>query len=172
MQKVRHDSAALSDFYRKESGGLLRYAYGLTGEVEAAQDLLQEMMARLASRGGLEGLDDPQAFARKIITNLHVSAGRRRSAFKRVQHLLARSDRSESLEAQRDLREAVLQGLDRLPPRQRAAIVLRYYAGCTESEIAQILDCAGSSVRSHIRRGLRSLRRAEDHFGQRTGDAT
>ncbi len=89
-----------------------------------------------------------------------------------MQHLLARSDQSESLEEHCDLREAILHGLDRLPPRQRAAIVLRYFEGRTESEIAQILDCAGSSVRSHIRRGLQALHRAEDQFGQRTNDAT
>jgi RNA polymerase sigma factor (sigma-70 family) len=50
--------------------------------------------------------------------------------------------------------------LTRLPPRQRAAVVLRYYEDLPDTEIAEILGCAVGTVRSQISRALESLRRA------------
>jgi RNA polymerase sigma factor (sigma-70 family) len=48
--------------------------------------------------------------------------------------------------------------LGRLPRKQRAALVLRYYEGLSDNEIAEVLDCAVGTVRAHISRALATLR--------------
>ena len=65
------------------------------------------------------------------------------------------------------------QALAGLPPRQRAILVLRYFADLQESEIASILDCAPGTVKSSAARALASLRKtlaAQDDIAQRSHD--
>ncbi len=64
----------------------------------------------------------------------------------------------------RDLLWAALQSL---PPRQRAAIVLRFYEDLSEARTAEVLGCAPGTVKSQVSAGLRKLR---DHLGERVGD--
>ena len=52
--------------------------------------------------------------------------------------------------------------LGKLPEDQRIAVVLRYYGGYKASEIAEIIDMPGATVRSHLRRGLTALRKELD----------
>jgi RNA polymerase sigma factor (sigma-70 family) len=59
-----------------------------------------------------------------------------------------------------DDRRAVVEALRSLPRRQREVLILRYYADCSEAEIARLLDIAPGSVKTHAHRGLESLRKA------------
>lgn len=56
------------------------------------------------------------------------------------------------------LAEQVHQALQALPPRQRAVLVLRYYADLPEDEVADLLDCSVGAVKTHAHRGSRVLR--------------
>ena len=56
------------------------------------------------------------------------------------------------------LRDDLWRRLATLPPKQRAVLVLRYYEGCSDEEIADLLQCAAATVRSHASRALKSLR--------------
>lgn len=68
-------------------------------------------------------------------------------------------------------RHVVFDLLDRLPHRQRAAIVLRYYADCSEAETAEALNCRPGTVKSLVARGLATLRDHADTAGLDGADA-
>jgi RNA polymerase sigma factor (sigma-70 family) len=55
-----------------------------------------------------------------------------------------------------------VQALGRLPGRQRAVLVLRYFADLPEAEVASILDCSPGTIKSSTSRGLKRLRRTLD----------
>jgi RNA polymerase sigma factor (sigma-70 family) len=57
-----------------------------------------------------------------------------------------------------DERDAMLAGIAQLSRKQRAAVVLRYYEGCTDAEIAALLGCGTGTVRSHVSRAIAALR--------------
>jgi RNA polymerase sigma factor (sigma-70 family) len=60
--------------------------------------------------------------------------------------------------AQVQLRQALVQALGELPPRQRAVLVLRYWEQLSEAEAAQVLGCSVGTVKSSASRGLARLR--------------
>jgi RNA polymerase sigma factor (sigma-70 family) len=71
----------------------------------------------------------------------------------------AAPDRAEPDHAQQHAdREALLAELAKLPRRQRAVLVLRYYEGCTDTEIAGLLGCTPGTVRGYASRALAALR--------------
>ncbi len=143
--------------YLEEYPASVRLAYLLTGDRASAEDLVQEAFVRIFSKP--RRIQDPQAFpayVRRTITNL---------AFSR-----ARSSRRERLREERvsisvdgevpvdaDSRE-LLQALDVLPDRQRAAIVLRYWLDLSEREMADALRCRPGTVKSLLSRALETLR--------------
>ncbi|MEV0678181.1 sigma factor-like helix-turn-helix DNA-binding protein [Actinosynnema sp. NPDC050436] len=60
-----------------------------------------------------------------------------------------------------DERDAMLRRIARLPRKQRAAVVLRYYEGCADADVAAALGCSEGTVRTHISRAPATLRAAE-----------
>jgi RNA polymerase sigma-70 factor (sigma-E family) len=138
---------------------LLRYALVLTGERALAEDVVQEVLARAHARWSHIGrLELPEAYVRRMIVNEHLSWRRR---FSRV-HLAASvsppapegPDHATTL-ADRD---ALRAELARLPRQQRAVLVLRYYEGLTDAEIADVLGCTPGTVRGYAARALATLR--------------
>jgi RNA polymerase sigma factor (sigma-70 family) len=102
---------------------------------------------------------DPEGYLRRIMYNRAMDGWR--SRFRRPEVLglppddaIAVTDHSSGL----DLRLALIQALAALPPRQRAAVVARYWEQLTEAETAAALGCSVSAVKSAASRGLRSLR--------------
>jgi RNA polymerase sigma factor (sigma-70 family) len=139
-------------FYDREFEWARRLAFVLTGDVHAADEIAQESFARLFPRFG--SLQNPRAYLRVVIVNLHRREARRRH-------------RGVSMEPAHDLgsdHESVelLASIDRLPARQRAVIVLRYFEGCSEAEIADALSCAPGTVKSLASRALERLRKDID----------
>ena len=102
-------------------------------------------------------IDEPLAYVRRTMANLHISRWRRH----RARELLTANvfDRAER-DAAEPLaeRDALFTALRQLPPRMRAVIVLRYWADASEAETAEILGCSVGAVKSTASRGLARLR--------------
>ncbi|MEU7925877.1 SigE family RNA polymerase sigma factor [Micromonospora sp. NPDC049801] len=140
---------------------LLRYAVMLTGDPHQAQDLVQETMVRVQLNWRrVARADSPERYVRRMLTNQYVD-WKRGSWMRRV---LLRGEPDESLPASADHaqsavdRDQIWTWLSRLPRRQRATLVLRYYEDLPDAEIADILGCAVGTVRSSISRALATLR--------------
>lgn len=133
----------------------MRFAYLLTGEAHAAEDLVQTVLERL-SRRGIADLDDPASYARRSLVNLHRTIGRRAATYLRIVRRLPAPEAPASPDV--ELRDAVRRALGTLSPRQRAAVVLRFYEDRPDEEIAEILGCERATVRSLVARALPKLR--------------
>jgi RNA polymerase sigma-70 factor (sigma-E family) len=146
------------DFVRSRSTGLLRVAFLLTGDRHAAEDLLQEVLEQMYVRWRrIEGA--PEAYARKALVNRATNRWRWRS--RRPETPLGREHETPSRDHGDDVavREAVLDALRDLPPRQRAVVVLRYLEDLPVYEVAAALGCTEGTVKSNASRGLDRLRR-------------
>jgi RNA polymerase sigma-70 factor (sigma-E family) len=148
-------------FAARELDGLLRYATVLTGDPELARDLVQDVLVKALRRWSLvERADNPRAYVRTMLTHAFLSWRRRWS----VRHILLPFEELPEDEPERDHaegiadRDAVWQRLAALPRRQRSVLVLRYYEGLTDAEIAEILGCAPVTVRGYAARAIGNLR--------------
>lgn len=146
---------------------LYRFAVVLCGDTVLAGDLVTDVLGRAFERWGqVSAARDPHAYVRRMLVNEFVSWKRRRA--RSVPH--PEIGQLADLRASRlgtsgpdpgvvlTERAALLQQLARLPARQRAAIVLRYYEDLSDADIAAALGCRLGTVRSCISRGLATLR--------------
>jgi RNA polymerase sigma-70 factor (sigma-E family) len=150
---------ALAELYERHAPAAARLAYLLTGDRNRAEDLVQEAFVRLAGR--FRHLRFPDAFdgyLRRTIVNLHTSQLRRQ----RVERAYLARQRAgpEPTAASPDLgiREELWGALGLLPPRQRAAVVLRFYEDLSERETAAILRCSEAAAKSLVARAMETLR--------------
>ena len=139
---------------------VLRFAGVLTGDRALAEDVVQEVLLRASQRWDhLQTLDHPEAYVRKMIVNEYLSWRRRNwrllpsGAAHEVDDRIAPDHAGQHAE-----RDALLIEIGKLPRRQRAVLVLRYYEGLPDLEIAGILGCAPGTVRGHASRALATLR--------------
>ncbi len=147
------DAPDFADFAADRIDALFRYAYMLTGNPHDAADLVQEAMVRLRSSWPrVQHKHNPESYVRTTITRLHISVWRRR----RREHLAweVPEQPQPAAEPQLDL----WQELAKLPKRQRAVLVLRYYEDRSDAEIAEILGISPGTVRSQASRALGKLR--------------
>jgi RNA polymerase sigma-70 factor (sigma-E family) len=138
---------------------LLRFAAVLTGERGLAEDVVQEVLLRTHQQWRKIGaLDSPEAYVRRMITNEYLSWRRRWARV--IPHAAppvapAAVPDCAAAHAERD---ALRAELDKLPRQQRAVLVLRYYAGLSDSQIAELLGCTTGTVRGYASRALAALR--------------
>ncbi|MFI7708597.1 SigE family RNA polymerase sigma factor [Nonomuraea sp. NPDC049480] len=148
---------------------LLRTAYLLARDWGAAEDLVQTALLKAWQAWPRLG-DEREAYVRKIIVNLHVSWWRRRW---RQAELTSESPPDQAQAAdhlgQADDRELVWQALGRLPARQRAVVVLRFFEDMTEAQTASTLGCSVGTVKSQANRALAKLRVDESFAYDRRG---
>jgi RNA polymerase sigma-70 factor (sigma-E family) len=147
------------EFVRARWLSLLRTAALLTGDVHAAEDLVQDTLARAAQRWpDISAARSPDAYVRRILYTRSVDAWRwrRRQADPvgaKDPHV-ATTDETDRIDAQIALATA----LRRLTPKQRAVLVVRFYEDRTEAEAARILGCSVNTVKSQTRHALGRLR--------------
>jgi RNA polymerase sigma-70 factor (sigma-E family) len=142
-------------FYEADIDRLRAFAYRLTGDWADADDLAQDAMVR-TMRAWRRIKERPQVYVRAVMVNLHRSLLRR--AGTEARHLLSMA-RSEEVAPASDDDSAVLWSeIQRLPLRQREAIVLHYYEDLPQNEVAHILGCPPGTVNSLVYRGLARLR--------------
>lgn len=146
-----------ADFVRVALPGLMRYGHALTGNPHDAADLVQTVLEKVGARWPKinRNCEDPRAYVRKAMANTHVSRWRRT----RRETLLAEfPDIPATQQHDRLENEPVWQALRDLPPRQRAVVVLRYYEGLSEAEIAETLGVSCGTVKSQNSKALNTLR--------------
>jgi RNA polymerase sigma-70 factor (sigma-E family) len=156
--RVRVEGGALERLYLQHATEAVRFAYLLTGDRAAAEDLVQDAFVRVTGRlihVRAEGAF--YAYLRKTIVNLARSNARHREVERRY---LERSSPDTAISRDPDGadREALRGALLGLPMRQRAAIALRFYEDLSEAQIADALRCRPGTVKSLISRGLDALR--------------
>ncbi|MBL7502590.1 SigE family RNA polymerase sigma factor [Frankia sp. CNm7] len=163
----RRDNRSFEEFVADRGTALLRTAVILTGDRQAGEDLLQDVLLRAHRRW--RHVDDPYSYLRRSLVNASVSRARRRL---RAREDLVGWDEDPAADvlawpARDEIgrvpdRHDLLALLRRLPPRQRAVIALRYYDDLSVSQIAAELGCGEGSVRTHASRGLARLRELMD----------
>ena len=156
---------SLAELYERTAPGAVRLAYLLTGDRSVAEDITQDAFVRVSGR--LAHLRNGRAFdayLRRAVVNLAKNHFRRRSV---ERAFLERSNPAPSIAGHEHPlveREATMAALAKLPARQRAAIVLRFYEDLSEDSIAGILRCRNGTVRSLVTRGVQTLRAEMERF--------
>jgi RNA polymerase sigma-70 factor (sigma-E family) len=162
---VRQPSARASDaavttyeeFVVARSAALYRTAYLLAGSRADAEDLLQTALIKVyVGWRKVSAARSPEAYARRVLVNAFMS-GRRPARFTREQ-LVTNPPEDLSIDPDPHDRLTIWPHVSALPPRQRAVVVLRYYGGLSEAEIADALGCAPGTVKSTAAAALKTLR--------------
>ncbi|HEX7355010.1 MAG TPA: SigE family RNA polymerase sigma factor [Mycobacteriales bacterium] len=145
-------------YVASRGASLLRLATVLTGDPHGAQDLVQTALLKASGRWRrVSRLDHPDAYVRKIIVNRYVSDRRRRSSTELVTAAVPERGGVDMVD-QLGVRDELRRVLATLAARQRAVLVLRYYADLGDAEIAALLGCGESTVRSQASRALATVR--------------
>jgi RNA polymerase sigma-70 factor (sigma-E family) len=150
------DRLTFDTFVLGRTDRLLRTAYLLTRDHALAEDLLQTALTKAWT--AWHRIDaDPEPYVRKIMVNTYATWWRRKWTGERPTEVLPETAGANEIDThaeRRDLRSA----LGRLPRRQRATVVLRYYEGLSEAETAAVLGCSVGTVKSTCSRALAKLR--------------
>ena len=148
------------EWFRQELPRLLRLATALSGSPDSAQDLVQDVLIRVEQRWAkLSALDHRDAYIRRMLVNEYLSHRRKFSRLV-LRPTVDPVDRGAGVDLaeQHADRAALSEALTRLPRRQRAVLVLRYYDDADDITIGRLLGCRPSTVRSHASRALKALR--------------
>ncbi|WP_062349911.1 SigE family RNA polymerase sigma factor [Herbidospora yilanensis] len=152
--------ADFADFVRRRGDHHLRTAVLLTGDWHAAEDLVQTSLGKLlAVWDRLDTTAGPDAYLRKIMVNTHRSWWRARWRREIPRAELPDTAGPGDLSEGRVVAEEVRAALRRLPARQRTALVLRFFADLPEAEVAGLMGCSAGSVKAHVHRGLKAMRK-------------
>jgi RNA polymerase sigma-70 factor (sigma-E family) len=151
------DEAAFRGFAHSRRPGLRRTAYLMCGDWHQADDLVQTALTKLyVAWRRVRNDEAPDAYVRRILTRCFLDERRRpwrrESPVEVLEEQAAPGGRAD--EDVLDLRSA----LDRLPPRQRATVVLRFWADASVAETAEALGCSEGTVKSQTARAINTLR--------------
>lgn len=148
-----------ADFVGTSLPTLTRYAYALTGERHAAEDLVQDTLVKL-SRGWRRVRRDgnPMGYARTAMFRAYISGWRARKRSP-VWHEYRDRPAPDDQYAQVEIRDVLRRALADLPRLQRAVLVLGYLDDLPDEEIADLLDRRPATVRSIRHRALLTLRK-------------
>ncbi len=140
---------AATELFRERFDPMVRLATLLTGSVETAEELVMDAFARVAPR--IDELDQPAAYLRTAVVNAT-----------RSHHRRLRTARLHPLPAEQAVEDPEVDELwhrlDALRPDERACVVLRFYEDLPLSDIAEQLDLPLGTVKSHLHRGIATLR--------------
>ncbi len=159
---------AVTRLFAAHYQGLVRLATLLLRDSAAAEEIVQDAYVQLHARWRkLNDTDKALAYLRTAVVNRSRSALRHRAVVERFVAGSSAAPDAPSAEAgaiERLRQNAVIAILATLPPRQREALVLRYYADLSEAEIAETMGCSRGAVKSHTARGLATLRAQTEHW--------
>jgi RNA polymerase sigma-70 factor (sigma-E family) len=136
---------------------LVRLATVLTGNRADAEDVVQDVLSRALPRWSrISGVEDPDAYVRRMVVNAHVS--RWRKFRRREVPVEAVRDHAVTDGSSVEERDRMWRACQGLPADQRTAIVLRFYEDLDYAEIADLTGVREGSVRSRVSRGIAALR--------------
>ncbi len=159
---------AFGVLFRTHASGLVRLAYCLLGDREAAEDAVQDAYLSLYRNwNSLRDRGSSHAYLRAAVINRCRSGQGHAIRARRTRQRLASVDgpapSSESRMLQHDDARRLAAAVQTLPARQREVVVCRYYLELTEAETAAMLDIGLGSVKRHAHRGLARL---QDRLGE------
>ncbi|MEU1836488.1 SigE family RNA polymerase sigma factor [Micromonospora chersina] len=156
-------------FVNERGAALLRVAYALAGNQHAAEDLLQNALAKAYARWSrIRG--DAEPYVKRILYHDQVSGWRRRARRPEVP-LAELPERAVTGEDDSDLRLLLRDALRALPPRQRAVLTLRYLEDLSVEQTAALLGCRTGTVASQSAKALAKLRQLVPGLDERAGRA-
>ncbi|MCU1454207.1 MAG: putative polymerase subfamily sigma factor [Acidimicrobiales bacterium] len=165
------DRASFEDLYRADYAAVVRLAFTLTGRRDVAEELAQEgFLAAHRHWESVGAYEDPSGWVRRVVTNRCVSSGRRHVTSLRLAARLARQRPEEPMLS--EPAEELWAQVRALPKRQAQVVALAFLEDRSPSEIAKILGCGEETVRTHLRRGRRTLAErltTEASTNERTG---
>lgn len=149
---------SFDSFYKREFRSVVGLAYVLSGRSRAAEDLAQDaFLAAFRQWERIGSYDDPGAWVRRVVSNRAVSRIRRSAAEARAVIRLSGRDHAVP-DADPDAIHLWTE-VRRLPTRQAQVIALKYYDGQPVSDIARILGCSETTVKTHLERARSALAR-------------
>jgi RNA polymerase sigma-70 factor, ECF subfamily len=161
----RDDLDAFEAFFTRYRTPIYRTAYGLTGDAQAAEEILQDTFARAYQRRHVLRTDvSPLPWLHRVALNLCYSRlGKRRLPSSPMEESvigLVRDLATEPAEhaEQQELRRIVRDGVARLPPKHQSVVILYYLHGLSLQETAELLDIRLGTVKSRLHYALRALR--------------
>lgn len=155
----------LGTLVRERGPSLVGYAYLLTGELHAAQDLVQDALIRTFSRRRSGAtIESLEAYVRQAILNVYIDGFRKRRRWLGAAHLIADQPGHHGPPDTVAVRRIdVHTALASLPPRERACVVLRYFEDLPVAEVAERLTLNQGTVK-------RYLSNARTRLGTQLGD--
>ncbi|MFZ2503283.1 MAG: SigE family RNA polymerase sigma factor [Nocardioides sp.] len=149
--------ADFDEFVVARSTSLLRTAYLLTRDHGLAEDLLQTALTKAwFAWGRIE--ESPEAYVRRILVNTYSTWWRRKWRGEVATETLPEGPTNVGEHGGVDTAADLWTAMSRLPRRQRAVVVLRYFEDCSEADTARILGCSAGTVKSQLSKALAKLR--------------
>jgi RNA polymerase sigma-70 factor (sigma-E family) len=152
-------SSAMDELYARHIARAVRLAYLMTGDRDASEDIAQDAFIRVFGRWRhLRRKESFEAYLHRAVINGVRSHRRRRGVEDRFLAREAGFRIAVSNEPEGPLDGRLRDVLLRLPPRQRAVVILRYYEDLSEDQVAALLGCSRGNVKSLASKGMARLR--------------
>lgn len=150
----------LARLYEEHAGRAFRVAYLLTGDRVLAEDLVQDAFVKLIGRGA--DLRRPESFdlylRRTVVTLSYGQFRRRRTERAYLARVRGLAERTSDALPDVEGRDELWTQLQKIAPRQRAALVLRYFEDLSEQQAADVLGCSLRTLKSLVTRGVQAMR--------------
>ena len=155
----------MGELFREYHLRVFRTAFGILRDQDAAEDVTQQVFVELPQ--SLARFDERRPLAPwlyRLAVNISLDVSRRRrqhpASLDSALDVPSPDPGPEDVAEGRERREAIQQAIASLDPRQRAAVVLRYYQGLSEAEMAIALGCRRGTVKSRLHYALHALEKA------------
>ncbi|MFZ3469865.1 SigE family RNA polymerase sigma factor [Streptomyces sp. 4.24] len=156
---LAEEEAQFQSFVAARWAHLVRTAYLLTGDPHDAEDVTQAALAKAyRSWRRVARMDSPEAYVRRMLVTCNSDRFRKRRVAERLMESVPDTSVRDSAVARADERGALMEALARLPARQRAVVVMRYWEDLSEAETADVLGGSQGTVKSQASKALAKLR--------------
>ena len=163
IRVVQGDETAFGQLFKHYKNKLYSFIFHLSGSATMAEDVLQDVFLKIwRDRDQLTGIDNFNAYLYRMAQNTAINVLRRQSReallLNEVQRLAPEGVQGDELLAAREVRTALQQAINNLPPQQRKVYQLGREQGLTYGQIAGSLGISTSTVRNHMVQALKAIR--------------